>query len=350
MLNENLHCYELDFEALERRLVGWSEPPHYARAIWRAVYRAGVTDFAAIPDLPESLRERLTAEMTLSQPRLLAWREAPDGRTRKDLIELADGARVEVVLLRYRHRASACISTQVGCACGCSFCATGRMGLVRDLSSGEIVAQVMHMRRELARNGEDLTNFVLMGMGEPLLNYEATLAAVRRLAEPRGLGFAPRRITLSTSGIAPGIRRLAAEPVSLRLAVSLHAATDDVRSALMPINRRYPLAELRAALGDYAAATGRRVMLEWVLIAGRNDTPEQAEALVRWIAGLDAHVNLMRLNPTPGDVAQPAAIEALEAFSAVLDVHGIPHTVRQRRGLDIAAGCGQLWQAQSNAR
>ena len=337
-----MHLYEWDLQTLEQWVVERGGARPHARAIWRALYREGVTDVSAIPDLPEDLRERLAAETTLVQPRVLARREAPDGRTRKDLLALGDGARVEVVLLRYRHRASGCISTQVGCACGCSFCATGQMGLVRDLTGGEIVAQVMHLRRELAREGADLTNFVLMGMGEPLLNYDHTLAAVRRLTEPRGLGFPPRRITLSTAGIVPGIRRLAAEPVPLRLAVSLHAATDALRSTLMPINRRYPLAELRAALGDYAAATGRRVLLEWVLIAGRNDTLAQAESLARWIGDLDAHVNLIRLNPTPGSAAQPSAVAALEMFAAVLDAHSIPHTVRQRRGLDIDAGCGQL--------
>lgn len=342
-----MHGYELDYAAWEQLLAGWGESRQYARAIWRALYREGVTNASALSDLPASLRARLAAEMTLAQPRLLARQEAPDGRTRKELLELADGARIEVVRMRYGRRVSGCISTQVGCACGCSFCATGQMGLVRDLTVGEIIAQVLHLRRELVAEGEELSNFVLMGMGEPLLNYEHTLAAVRHLTEPRGLGFAPRRITLSTAGIAPGIRRLAAEPLPLRLAVSLHAATDALRSELMPINRRYPLAELRAALGEYATATGRRVLLEWVLIAGQNDTLEQAESLAGWIAGLDAHVNLMRLNPTAGSVAQPAETEALERFAAVLDQHRIPHTVRQRRGLDIEAGCGQLWQAQN---
>jgi 23S rRNA (adenine2503-C2)-methyltransferase len=297
----------------------------------------GLTDL----DLPapEAL---LAAETMLYVPRVLARQEAPGGETRKDLLQLKDGQQIEVVLLRYRERRSACISTQVGCACGCRFCATGQMGFVRQLTSGEIVAQVLHLQRELAVEHRRLSNVVLMGMGEPLLNYEHTLVAVRRLIDRRALGFPPRRVTLSTVGIVPGVRQLIDEDVPINLAISLHAASDALRSQLVPVNRRYPLDELFAALGEYTARTGRRVMLEWVMIDGVNDTREQAEALVARLAGVPGHVNLIRLNATAGYAGRPSSLEAIEAFTAVLDRARVPHTMRQRRGGAIAAGCGQL--------
>jgi 23S rRNA (adenine2503-C2)-methyltransferase len=290
-------------------------------------------------------------------PLVLNRQEDPDGETRKDLLQLEDGEQIEVVLLRYRGRRSACISSQVGCACGCLFCATGQMGFVRQLSSGEIVAQVLHLQRELAARQERLSNVVLMGMGEPLLNYEPAVAAVRRLTDRRALGFPPRRITLSTVGIVPGIERLIKEvgaqvtvPLQANLAVSLHAATDALRDQLVPINRRYPLDSLFAVLRRYATHTRRRVMFEWVMIDGINDTREQAEALVTRLEGLPAHVNVIRLNPTPDYDGRPSSLAAIEAFTAVLDRAGIPHTMRQRRGAAIGAGCGQLRHRREGRR
>ncbi|HDQ72014.1 MAG TPA: 23S rRNA (adenine(2503)-C(2))-methyltransferase RlmN [Chloroflexi bacterium] len=300
-------------------------------------------NFEQMTDLPRALREWLAGEMALYVPPVLASQEAPGGETRKDLLEMADGAQVEVVLLRYGTRRSVCVSTQVGCACGCLFCATGQMGFVRDLSAGEIVLQVVHVQRALAAQGERLSNVVLMGMGEPLLNADATLAAVRRMVDPRGLGLPARRITLSTVGIVPGIARLAEEDVGIGLAVSLHAATDAVRERLVPINRRYPLDTLFAALREYTERTQRRVMVEWLVLDGVNDGPEQARVLVDRLNGLPVHVNLIRLNPTGGYEGIPASSEAMEAFARVLDRAGIPHTMRQRRGGAIQAGCGQLW-------
>jgi 23S rRNA (adenine2503-C2)-methyltransferase len=288
------------------------------------------------------LRQRLAAYAALPPLRVLARQQTPGGDARKHLLELADGARIEVVLMRYGQRTSGCISTQVGCACGCAFCATGQMGFVRHLTEDEIVAQVLYLQRERAESGRLLSNFVLMGMGEPLLNYEASVSAVRRLVDPRGAAFTPRRITLSSVGVAPGIRRLAAEGLGLQLAVSLHAATDALRDELIPANRRWPLAELFAALQAYAARTRRRVLLEWVMVDGVNDTAEQAEALVARLAGLAAHVNLIQLNPTPFYHGRPSAAPAVAAFIERLDRAGIPHTMRQRRGAEIAAGCGQL--------
>lgn len=337
----NPTLYDLSREALDARLRSWGAPRQATLAVWRALYREWTADFEALP-LPETLRARLAAELAWDIPRAVERLEAPDGATRKDLLALADGQRIEVVLLRYRQRRSACISTQVGCACGCVFCATGDLGFVRQLSSGEIVAQVLHFQRELAAQGERLTNLVLMGMGEPFLNYENTIAALRRLLDPQGMGFPPRRITVSTAGIVPGIERFAEEGLGVNLALSLHAATDALRDRLMPINRRYPLAALFDALRAYTTRTGRRVMLEWALIDGVNDSPAQAEALATHVAGLPVHVNLILLNPTPAYGGQPATPEAAATFTAVLDAAGIPHTMRQRRGGAIAAGCGQL--------
>jgi 23S rRNA (adenine2503-C2)-methyltransferase len=216
------------------------------------------------------------------------------------------------------------------------------MGFRRDLTSAEIVAQVLHLQHELAVEHRQLSNVVLMGMGEPLLNYEHTLAAIRHLINPRAAELPQRRITLSTVGIVPGIKRLIGENLRINLAISLHAATDSLRSQLVPINQRYPLDDLFAVLRSYTAHTQRHVMLEWIMIDGVTDTPEQAQALVQRLAGLPAHVNLIRLNPTADYPEHPSTPEAIDAFTAALDRARIPHTMRQRRGADIAAGCGQL--------
>jgi len=313
-----------------------------ARNVWRLVFRDLVTDFSMMPSLPKGLRQYLTQNVSFEIPRTIATTEDPHGGGRKDLLELDDGAQIEVVLLRYRQRYSVCISTQVGCACSCRFCATGQTGFIRNLSAAEIVAQVLHMQRQLASSGIVLSNFVLMGMGEPLLNYGNTLAALSILTDPRGCAFAPRRITLSTVGIIPGIRRLAGESLPINLAISLHAATDELRSHLVPVNRQYPLADLVAAAREFTKRTGRRVMFEWVMIDGVNDSREQASKLVELVDDMPCHINLIRLNPTERYHDNSPSDEVIEAFTRVLDESAIPHTVRQRRGTAIAAGCGQL--------
>jgi 23S rRNA (adenine2503-C2)-methyltransferase len=289
--------------------------------------------------------------------------DSADGQTRKFLLALRDDAAIETVLMGFRgqspiasrqtltsgepapavySRATACVSTQVGCAMGCVFCATGQMGFRRHLSPGEIVAQIIHVQRVLRDRGEQLRNIVLMGMGEPLHNYDATMAALDTIMDHRGLAIAPRFITLSTVGVVPGIRRLTAERRPIRLAVSLHGATDEARARLVPPARRWPLAELMAACRDYTTTLRRRIFFEWTLIDGQNDGVEQAHALGRLLAGMDAHVNLIPLNPTLGYDGQPTAGPAARAFQAVLADYGLPSTVRQRRGIDVAAGCGQL--------
>ena len=334
--------YDLDITALESLLAGWDEPPYRARQLWKWLYVHLADDPEQMTSLPKSLRRRLAAETTCGAPQLVDTLVSADGQTRKDLLRLADGETVEVVLMRYEHRRTACISTQAGCSVGCAFCATGQTGFRRNLTCGEIVAQALHFARQLRAGNDRLTNVVLMGMGEPLLNYEPSLAAVRRLTDPQGLNLGQRHITLSTVGIVPGIRRLAGEGLQITLAVSLHAATDALRDQLIPVNRRYGLDTLFEACHAYVEHTGRRISFEWALIAGVNDTPEQAEALAARLVGMSAHVNLIPLNPTPGYNGQPSSRAAIDAFSAILERRRVPYTVRVRRGVEIQAACGQL--------
>lgn len=341
--------YDLSREEWESLLTSWGEPAFRARQIWEWLYRHLVTDVEAMHTLPRALRARLAAHFTPEGLRPLAeWRSA-DGRTCKWLFELPDGERVESVLMEYDARRTACISVQVGCAFACAFCATGRMGLIRNLTAGEIVAQVLHVERHVRARGRvgpgghGVTNVVFMGMGEPLSNYRHTLRAVRVLNDAAGLRLGARRMTLSTVGLVPAIRRLAHERVQVNLAVSLHAPTDELRTQLVPINATYPIAELMEAVRYYLDHTGRRVTFEYAMIADVNDSPELAAALADLLSGLLAHVNLIPLNPVPGSPWQGSSRERVAAFANVLRGRGIPTTVRVRRGIDIAAGCGQLY-------
>jgi len=340
----SISLYDLDLSALQSLLAGWGEPDYRARQLWEWLYVHLATDFDQMTSLPRPLRERLAAETGLEVPPVVNTIQSADGETRKDLLRLEDGETVEAVLMRYRERRTACISTQVGCTIGCVFCATGQMGFHRNLTSGEIVAQVLHFARMLRSEGQPLTNVVLMGMGEPLLNYEATLAAIRRLTDPQGFGLGQRHVTLSTAGLVPGIERLAGEGLQITLAISLHAATDSLRNQLVPTNRRYDLDALFEACHRYVQRTGRRISVEWALIEGVNDTRQQAQALAARLAGLLAHVNLIPLNPTSGYAGRPSSHTALAAFTATLEQHHIPYTLRVRRGIEIQAGCGQLRQ------
>ncbi|MFN3763231.1 MAG: 23S rRNA (adenine(2503)-C(2))-methyltransferase RlmN, partial [Anaerolineae bacterium] len=310
-----LSPYDLSFPELQALLEGWGEPPFRARQVWEWLYVHLADDWEQMTNLPRPLRQRLADHLPLVSPRVLATQVSSDGLTRKDLLQLADGETIETVLMRYERRRTACISTQVGCPIGCLFCATGQAGFRRNLSAGEIVAQAIHFARILRAEG--LTNVVLMGMGEPLLNYRATLEAIRRLSDPQGFRLGQRHITLSTVGIVPEIDRLAEEkspsgrPLQITLAISLHAATDELRNHLVPINRRYGMDALFAACRRFFARTCRRLTFERVPIAGLNHSPAQASALADRLQGLTAHVNLIPLNPTPAYEGKPPSRQAI---------------------------------------
>lgn len=344
-----LNLYDYRRDQLVKLLAGWGFSAYYAGILWDALYRQQVESLDGIAGLRPDLAARLAATATLRQPQTALSLDSRDGHTRKFLLRLADGQTIETVRMRYRDRYTACISTQAGCAMGCVFCATGQMGFQRHLTPGEIVGQVLFVNRALAGSGRTesaVRNVVLMGMGEPLHNYEATLSAINILTDDKGLAMAPRHITLSTVGLPAAIRRLADEDCRVQLAVSLHAASDAERAALIPPARRWPLAELLDACRYYIARRGRRIFFEWTLIAGKNDTPAQAHAVGSLLQGLNAHLNVIPLNPTPGYGGAPSQMPAVRRFQQIVAEYGIPSTVRQRRGIDIAAGCGQL-RAQS---
>ena len=344
--------YDLDLKTLEALLTSWGEPSYRAKQVWEWLYVHLVDSFEQMTNLPKPLREKLRRRGTLDALTVVETESTPTGRTRKDLLRLEDGETIEAVLMRYETRRTACVSTQVGCTMGCPFCATGQMGFRRDLSSGEIVAQALHFARRLRHQDEHLTNVVLMGMGEPLANYDNSLAAIHRLNHPDGFRLGQRHITLSTVGLVPELRRLAGEELQITLAVSLHAATDDLRDEIVPINRRYGLDALFDACSSYIERVGRRITFEWALIEGLNDTPEQAHALAdRLYASarpgrqrMLAHVNLIPLNPSPEFDRSRAAGDAVDSFAAVLDQRRVPYTIRVGRGAAIEAGCGQLRQ------
>jgi 23S rRNA (adenine2503-C2)-methyltransferase len=350
--------HDLTPQNLADLMSSWDEPRFRADQLWRWMYRSYAADFEAMASLPRPLRERLAREATVAPLAPLAEQVSATGDTQKVLFRLADGNTIESVLMHYHGRRTACISTQVGCGMGCTFCATGQGGLARNLSTGEIVGQVLHFARAvrqsvIERAAESrkaaipihpVTHVVLMGMGEPLANYDATWRAIVALTRAEGYGLGARHFTVSTVGLVPGILRLAGESLPVNLAVSLHAPNDELRSQLVPINQRYPLGDLMAAVQHYCVATRRRVTFEYALIAGLNDTPREAGELARLLKGVLCHVNLIPLNPTPGSPLKPSPRPQVNAFRDLLESAGIPTTVRIRRGADIEAGCGQLRQ------
>ncbi|MCX7668851.1 MAG: 23S rRNA (adenine(2503)-C(2))-methyltransferase RlmN [Anaerolineae bacterium] len=356
---------DLSRAELTDRLAGWGAPRYRADQIWEWIYKKLVTDPAQMTNLPKDLRERLAALGPINPLDVVVEQRSQDRQTIKWLFRLPDGVTIESVLMLYDERRTVCISTQAGCAMGCVFCATGQAGLARNLTAGEIVAQVLAAARWLAttddarpttpaaqrptdvgdqqpRGDNRLTNIVVMGMGEPLANYERTWTALRTLTDPAGFGLGARHITLSTVGLPHGIRKMAEEPLQINLAVSLHAANDDLRTQLVPINHRYPIAEVMAAVRDYVGRTHRRVTFEYALMKGINDMPAHARELAALLKGLLCHVNLIPLNPVAGSPYQPSTAEAAAQFQQILEARGIAATVRLRRGLDIDAGCGQL--------
>ncbi len=336
----NLH--DLNLAELTALCQSWGFSAYHAGQIWTGLYRDGVAEVTQFTTLRAELQQKLADLATLTTLKQQVAIDSSDGLTRKFLLILPDGQTIETVLMQFKGRWTACISTQVGCAMGCVFCATGQMGFTRHLTPGEIVGQILFVNRKLAEKGETLRNIVLMGMGEPLHNYDHTMTALDILTDHKGLAIAPRHITLSTVGVVPGILRLANEKRPFRLAVSLHGATDEDRQKLVPPARRWPLAELMDACRSYTQALNRHIFFEWTLIEEQNDTPEQARALGQLLQTVDSHVNLIPLNPTLGYNGRPTQRPQVKQFQAILAEYGIPSTVRQRRGIDIAAGCGQL--------
>jgi 23S rRNA (adenine2503-C2)-methyltransferase len=344
--------YELTLDQLQAALQDWGEPAFRAKQIWEWLYVQLAASCDAMTNLPKALRDQLSAAYPLGRLSPKVDLLSSDGWTRKILFTLPDGAQIETVLMEYDTRNTVCVSTQAGCAMGCTFCATGQGGFQRNLTAGEIVEQVLFFERELRRlnqqsltTNHQVTNVVLMGMGEPFANYTALLSALDRLSDPIGYNFGARRITVSTVGLVPMIERFAQERSQVNLAVSLHAATNDLRASMLPINKRYPLEVLIPACRAYTETTHRRISFEWAMIAGVNDTPEQARALVQLIKGMLCHVNMIPLNPTHGYDGAASTRERIAAFRAILDEAHIANTLRVRRGIDIHAGCGQLKQA-----
>jgi 23S rRNA (adenine2503-C2)-methyltransferase len=336
-----------------KQLAGWlegrSEPAYRARQIADAVWNdGGVTSAAAIRTLPAALRDALDGAFRFDTVSDTDTREADGGLTEKFLHRLDDGALIESVLMHYPARGSArerhtlCISSQAGCAVGCPFCATGELGFGRDLLVAEIADQVRFSARRLAADGRRLTNIVFMGMGEPLLNLDSVLAAIEALNDPRRFGLGARHITVSTSGVVPGIRRLTALGPQFTLAVSLHAARDALRDVLVPLNRRWPVAEVVSAARDHSRATGRRITYETTMIGGINDTPADAEAMAALLRGDHAHVNLIPMNPVAHTPWTASPMPVIEQFAATLREAGISATIRRNRGQEVGAACGQL--------
>jgi 23S rRNA (adenine2503-C2)-methyltransferase len=389
------NVYDLPPDKLAALMEEWGEPAYRAKQVLHWLYKELVQDFSEMSNLPLALRQKLADNLRVGSAELVAQKISSDGWTRKELLKMRDGNTVEAVLMLYYDRATVCVSSQVGCAMGCTFCATGQMGFTRNLSSGEIVEQVLWFNRWLRdhphtpvaergtpyagktkderrssvvgrpssfvghtdpdswfssheqRKGRHepitaVTNIVFMGMGEPLVNYNNLWAAIRLLNSPQGLGIGARRMTVSTVGIAPVIGRFAREELAVNLAVSLHAPNDEVRGSFMPINHRYPIAELLPACRDYVDVTHRRITFEYVLINGVNDSLAHAEELRNRLRSLLCHVNLIPLNPVPGTGMVATPREQVYAFQKTLEDAGIATTVRIERGVDIAAACGQL--------
>ncbi len=334
-------------EELRVWMASLGEPPFRGAQVYHAMYAERRFDFAAMTNLPQSLRARLAAEASVTLPRIARRYESADGSLRYVLaLETLTGAppaTIETVFMPSEKRQTICVSTQAGCAVDCHFCLTATLGLIRNLTAGEIIGQVLVALEENRPRRVPQTNVVLMGQGEPLLNYDAVMAAVRILLDPSGVGLSPRRVTLSTSGIVAGIERLAQEPPKSRpkLAISLNASSDEQRERIMPINRKYPLEKLLGACRRYPLRPWERLTFEYVLLGGVNDSPDDARRVVRLLAALRAKVNLIPWNPGNLPFATPAP-ERLEEFRRILAEKGVPVFVRYSRGQDVFAACGQL--------
>jgi 23S rRNA (adenine2503-C2)-methyltransferase len=331
---------ELDLLELERLLKESGYDAFHARQLYRWIHRHGVTDFNLMTNLSKELRGELTARFSVGRPKVVSEQLSTDG-TRKFVLELADGRRIESVFIPDTPAMTFCVSTQVGCAMSCGFCLTGKMGLVRHLTPGEIVGQVITLASATGLL-EQAFNIVLMGMGEPLHNYDNTMKALRMLHAEEGLSISPRRITLSTVGIVPGLDRLAGEPLMPNLAISLHATTEEQRTALVPPNAKYSLAAILDACRRFPLKKRSRITFEYVLLNGVNDTPEDARRLAKLLSGIKAKVNLIPLNAAPGIPFERPSDARVDRFAQILADRHLTVSVRKSRGRDIRAACGQL--------
>jgi 23S rRNA (adenine2503-C2)-methyltransferase len=340
--------YDLSYSELEQEVLAWGEPKYRAMQIWQGLYKELYSSAEEFSTLSLKLRQLLSARYSFSHLSPKLSLESHEGETQKTLFNLPDGLGIETVLMQYRARRTLCISTQAGCAMGCVFCATGQMGYRKNLTSGEIVEQVIYFARRLSAINEKVTNIVVMGMGEPFHNYDGTLAAIDRLNDPEGFALGARRFTISTVGLIPAIERFTKEHRQVNLAISLHAAEDDLRTSLLPINRKYPLSDLIQACVNYVEVTRRRITFEWALIQGVNDSADQAKKLAFLLRPLlqngiaMCHVNVIPLNPTRRYGGKATPHVQAEIFKQTLESYGIPCTIRIRRGIEIQAGCGQL--------
>lgn len=334
--------YDLTLIEMENIIGEWGEPAYRAKQIWEGIYKNLWETPSDFTNLPTKLREKIAGKLIFESLIPDIVQDSKDDLTRKTLFNTRDGLKIEAVLMRYDKRNTLCISSQAGCALGCTFCATGQMGFQRNLSSGEIVEQVLHYARQLKSESKKVNNIVLMGMGEPFHNYNATLAAIDRLNQEEGFNLGARRFTISTVGIIPAIRKFTDERRQINLAISLHATDDNKRSSIIPINTKYPIKDLLEACREYVKKTGRRITIEWALIRGVNDSIKQAGKLADLLDGLNCHVNVIPLNPTPGFDGRRSTRESVGLFKESLENRGISCTVRVRRGIEIQAGCGQL--------
>jgi 23S rRNA (adenine2503-C2)-methyltransferase len=356
MIRTNL--LDLSLPDLTALMAELDEPAYRARQVWAWLYKRFARSIPEMTDLPAHLRTRLAERAEVRITAVIRELEAEDKLTRKVLLKLSDGNVIESVLMLYdltdesRERRTVCVSTQAGCAVGCPFCATGQMGFVRNLTPGEIVAQVLYFARgspaatraKAPAEGETslpITNIVFMGMGEPFLNYANVWQAIQRLHDPQGLNLGARRITISTSGIIPGILSLAKEDLQVNLAVSLHAPNDKLRDIMVPINKKYPIADLMKACRTYIETTKRRISFEYVLNDQVNASEELAHELGKLLKGMLCHVNLIPVNPTDATFARPKR-DAIIAFQRIVESYGIATTVRVEKGVEIRAACGQL--------
>jgi 23S rRNA (adenine2503-C2)-methyltransferase len=339
---------DLERSQLEQALADLGEPRFHGQQVFHWIWKRGVSELGAMTNLSQALRTKLASTFAFRLPEVTSRQTSSDGTT-KFLLRFADGRQVEAVYIPDTPAQTFCVSTQVGCAMACAFCLTGKMGLIRNLTAGEIAGQVLVLARETGLAAAPF-NVVLMGMGEPLHNYDATMKALRILADENGLDVRPRRVTLSTVGLVPALERLATEPLMPNLAISLHATTDEQRSGIVPVNRKYSLAQLIDVCKRFPLARRRRITFEYVMLDHVNDTPADARRLVALLDSVKAKVNLLPLNEAPGIPFKRPSDERVNAFAKILADRGLTVSVRKSRGRDIRAACGQLMVDEASGR